>query len=441
MTEHQSSNRGANDCEIVEELLSGFYDEELNETADAFVRHHLDACEQCAAKLDELKATVVAINELPREATPERDLWSGILERSAQSSPIPLRSRRKRRWSFSTPTLLAATLAALMLPAGILGVGIMLFNAREAERAPVLAQAAPPAPDERSPGVFADTALVFVRPAPVRADPQPRLTPEQARAVQAVERQLVAMIQALDDEDAEIRKTAASALGEFQDERALAALVRALSDRDAEVRRWAAWALGEIGRPHPDAVRGLVGVLERDAVAEVRRWGAWALGEIDDPMPASALARALLNDNSAEVRRWAAWALSEIDVPTVAPELVQALQTDASSEVRREAARALGEIDFPGAVPGLANALESDADFEVRRWSAWALGEIQSPSATDGLVAALRRDESAEVRRWTAWALGEIGDPRAIEVLTEATRDENAEVRMAAIRALGEIRN
>ena len=49
MTEHQSSNRGADDCEIVEELLSGFYDEELNETADAFVRHHLDACEQCVA--------------------------------------------------------------------------------------------------------------------------------------------------------------------------------------------------------------------------------------------------------------------------------------------------------------------------------------------------------------------------------------------------------
>ena len=129
MTEHQSSNRGADDCEIVAELLSGFYDEELNETADAFVRHHLDACEQCAAKLDELKATVVAINQLPRDATPEHDLWSGIVERSAQSSPIPLRSHRKRRWRFSIPTLLAATLAALMLPVGIVGVGIRKLNA------------------------------------------------------------------------------------------------------------------------------------------------------------------------------------------------------------------------------------------------------------------------------------------------------------------------
>ncbi|MFQ5704322.1 MAG: anti-sigma factor family protein, partial [Gemmatimonadales bacterium] len=66
-------------CKIVEELLSAFFDEELNETADAAVRHHLDGCTACATKLQELKATVETINSLPCEATPESDLWPGIV--------------------------------------------------------------------------------------------------------------------------------------------------------------------------------------------------------------------------------------------------------------------------------------------------------------------------------------------------------------------------
>ena len=77
MSEHDLNKGGSNDCGIVDELLSPFIDEELNATADAFVRHHLDSCGRCMKKLAELKATVEAINELPTEATPENDLWPG----------------------------------------------------------------------------------------------------------------------------------------------------------------------------------------------------------------------------------------------------------------------------------------------------------------------------------------------------------------------------
>ena len=105
MSEHKQHNK---DCPVVEELLSPFIDEELNEEADAFVRHHLDSCRHCTEKLDEIKATIDAINSLPTAATPEEDLWPGIYAGASESPvAIPMATGRQRpRWT--KPALWAA---------------------------------------------------------------------------------------------------------------------------------------------------------------------------------------------------------------------------------------------------------------------------------------------------------------------------------------------
>jgi hypothetical protein len=74
---------------------------------------------------------------------------------------------------------------------------------------------------------------------------------------------------ALDDADADVRRTAAEALGSLEDPRAVDALLEALrNDSDETVRKMAAWALGEIESPRAvDALRPAV----RDSNVEVRR--------------------------------------------------------------------------------------------------------------------------------------------------------------------------
>lgn len=344
----------ADNCKIVEELLSAFFDEELNETADGAVRRHLDECKACAVKLEELKATVETINSLPAEATPESDLWPGI---SAATG-----GGEQRRRKFPIPVLIAAALAGLMVP-GALAVGAFtLFRSHDTSTG-VLADA--PAPSS-----IPDIPALPDVPAP----PVPRadLPPDRSLAM------LQALIRSLSDSDADVRRTAAMALGNMSDRsgEAAGALARVLRTDDvAEVRRWAAWALGEIG--NGTSVDPLLTALQTDESNQVRRWAAWALGELGDPRAVGVLTSAVLNDSWAEARRWSAWAL--------------------------------GEIASPAAVPGLSTALLQDPVVEVRRWSAWALGEIADPRATDALARAVD-DESAEVRRWAVWALAEIGN-------------------------------
>jgi len=86
--------------------------------------------------------------------------------------------------------------------------------------------------------------------------------------------------------------------GQSPREGAVDALVGALKDADAGVRRQAAAALGEIGNAR--AVTGLIEAL-KDADADVRAHALSALGEIGDRRAAGAIAT-LLKDSSPSIR-------------------------------------------------------------------------------------------------------------------------------------------
>jgi beta-lactamase regulating signal transducer with metallopeptidase domain/HEAT repeat protein len=122
-------------------------------------------------------------------------------------------------------------------------------------------------------------------------------------------------------------------------------------------------------------------------------------------------------------------------------------QLDSSNAtVRRNAAWAIGELtnmrpgERAGAVPQFINLL-GDSDAWVRMAAARALGEVRDERALTQLVATLV-DENWRVRQLAVWALSEMKDERAVTALCSVLlSDARVEVRRGAAEALGEIAN
>jgi len=122
-------------------------------------------------------------------------------------------------------------------------------------------------------------------------------------------------------------------------------------------------------------------------------------------------------------------------------------QLDSSNAVvRRNAAWAIGELTnmLPGeratAVPQLITLL-GDSDEWVRMAAARALGELRDSHSLPKLVATLS-DDDWHVRELVVWALSEMKDSRAVTALCNVLlADARVEVRRGAAEALGEIRS
>lgn len=140
----------------------------------------------------------------------------------------------------------------------------------------------------------------------------------------------------------------------------------------------------------------------------------------------------------------AAIALASMGSPAFQPLSNQL--TSKNSVVRRNAAWAIGELHgMPpgtraGAVPALASLL-SDSDEWVRMAAARALGELRDERGTEPLVLRLS-DSDWRVRQLATWALSEMKDSSAVDALCNVLlADAQAQVRVGAASALGEIRS
>ncbi|MDD4962577.1 MAG: HEAT repeat domain-containing protein, partial [Gallionella sp.] len=211
------------------------------------------------------------------------------------------------------------------------------------------------------------------------------------------------LLDVLKDENGDIRRDAAQALGNFKDPAALNALLDAIKDEDSNVRRGAAQALGNF--KDPAALNALLGAI-KDEDSFVRRDAAKALGNFKDPAALNALLGAI---------------------------------KDEDSFARMGATQALGNFKDPAALNALLGAIKEEDSF-ARMGATEALGNFKDPAALNALLGAIK-DEYSFVRRDAAKALGNFKDPAALNALLGAIKDEYNDVRWIAAQALGNFKN
>jgi HEAT repeat protein len=201
------------------------------------------------------------------------------------------------------------------------------------------------------------------------------------------------------------RARAADLLGIAGVERGVSQLRFLLLDRDADVRRTAARALGLVSVA--DAIPDLLASLDARrrvplntvTMAIIRIGPAGAARLLDGLRRGSPRARAVC----AEM-------LGLQGTMGAVPALTEALQNDPVLEVRIRAARALGRIGAPSSVDALAEVMRPDEPAPLRAVAARALGNIGGVRPISLLRNAVESEEHI-VRQNAAHALAAIGEP------------------------------
>lgn len=256
--------------------------------------------------------------------------------------------------------------------------------------------------------------------------------PDAAEAVPA-------LVEALGDEQAHVRREAVLALGHIGKPAASASakIVALLADKDSGIRAAAVWTLMMVGASPADVVAG-VKPLVADAdpmVALVASWSVAKLEPNDAAQRRAALDRfiAALKDKNPRMRATAAHAIVDLKSgDQAAREALIASLADGDATVTaivNQALVAAGEE----AVPLLIKGLERP---EIRGFVVQTLGQIGSkakPAATP--LAALLTDENPHIRAAVLVALAHIApdDADVVAKLVAGLGDKNMDVRLAAI--------
>ena len=199
----------------------------------------------------------------------------------------------------------------------------------------------------------------------------PTRTPRTTLSVPPV----IQLIKDLFDEDPEVRKSAAEALGLLGDPVSVEPLaLAAVHDKRIDVRKAAAEALVRIDQAE---ARNLLVEALSDEALNVRRAAAETLGWLGDRAAVTPLVGVTLYDERRTVRLAAADALNQLD-PNAAMELLEDVLDDEDPDSRRAAAEALGFLDNRSAIEGLAIVAVYD-DSEVRKAGRHSVTEQARP--------------------------------------------------------------
>ena len=280
------------------------------------------------------------------------------------------------------------------------------------------------------------------------------------------------LINTLNDEDSEVRRIAAEALGKIGCERAVNALINALYDEDSKVSRSATDALGEIG--NEAAVNVLINNLLNHHDLVVRSSAAYRLGKIRSKQAVDALIHTLNDDEEDSIVRYSATeALENIGGKQAVNILINGLKHK-DSNVRWKAVEAIANIFNDKAVNYLISSLY-DNQFVVSLKAINVLEKIGNTAVINIFCEVLNSNTHPFIRERIVEALVNIGDKnihdylikglknrglknRCFEVhlrilaalvklgyvsmknhLVSATYHENPEVRWRAIHYLGQV--
>ncbi len=179
--------------------------------------------------------------------------------------------------------------------------------------------------------------------------------------------------------------------------------------------------------------------LMKSTSAAVRRVAVRDIGRMRQPSSLKVLTEALGNDSDFGVRAMAAEALGNMRSKEAVPALVKAL-SDKNRNVRSAAIVAFGYIRSRKSVKPLAEFLNNEKDLGLRISALNVLGVIGSEEAAPVLMEILG-GKNPRLSSIAAQSLGRMRYAKALKPLVKATKSSNESLRMASVKALGEIRN
>lgn len=238
------------------------------------------------------------------------------------------------------------------------------------------------------------------------------------------------LINGLSNEDWNVRRTCAYALGEIG-ERGVEHISEALKNNNDDVRYWVTKVLESMGEPGiPFLVKAL-----KDSNREIRYFAAKALRTSMDP----SVARPLINclaDNAWGVRKAAAESICSLENPPIEV-IIRHISSD-NEDIRhwvRKIIEKIGGVHIEKITEAIAK-----GDAELRLFACQAAGLIDAPELIEPLITALR-DDSEWVRTYAAISLGRTGDKRAIAPLIRSFSDRNADVHRNIIKSFKNLGN
>lgn len=239
------------------------------------------------------------------------------------------------------------------------------------------------------------------------------------------------LIEALSDEDGDVRSTAADVLGSIGGTSAVAPLIASLNDSSYSVRAYSARSLGAIG--DAAATVPITALLvKKEEELTVRSDAMEALVAIGDGRAVEPII-AVLIDRSGEVliRRQAAGALGSLgDRRAIEPLLTVLLDLD--EDVVSYAVSALEKIGWKP---------ETDDQKVIYYHACGKKSAIKKmgKAATESLIALLSEDRP-ETRLDAVNILGQINDKKTVKPLVDCLVDEDQSVRAAAAKSLDKLK-
>jgi HEAT repeat protein len=237
------------------------------------------------------------------------------------------------------------------------------------------------------------------------------------------------LVQALNDEQMELRLAAVRELGNLKSVDAIGPLSLALEDSQFRVRFAAVESLGEIDdlkvtEPLLHLMREGYEDLLPHVAKSLQKFGLQISKQLIE----------LLKHNRRAVRKTAADVLGNIGEPRAVGPLLELLK-DRDIDVVISSIESLGKTGDGTILESLIPFL-NNSDYKIRESTITAMGEIGEQLATENLIPLLR-DDQEPVRLAASKALGKIGDPHAINYLIEALKDGSLKVRDSVAEAIG----
>jgi twitching motility protein PilT len=245
------------------------------------------------------------------------------------------------------------------------------------------------------------------------------------------------LVEALRHNQLVVRNRAAEALSNLATQRKVElarTVIWLLRSRDVNVRRMAVELARKIGDPTGELTQKLLRFL-RDEDWWVRERVADALVE----MSGQSLTRHVveyLSDESDVVRRYAVGFLKRLKDPRALGALVRTAQNDTDWWAREWAVEAMAELQDARAVPYVADILEREPSMAVPCLN--ALGVLKAADQIE-LISGYVTHDDPELRMEAVRALGEIGDRSVVPLLTSRLEDPEHRVAQVVRKVLGEL--